>query len=177
MMMARIFYYVRHNITDHTIIVIEPMAIKFRKVMRNITKSALSLLILILFCSIQSPAQVPEDNKVWASVEQDPQFPGGQAALLKWVSDNLRYPSVAKEEGIQGRVVVQFVVKRDGSIGTVKVIRGKDPDLDEEAIRVTRSLPKFAPGRMNGLPVNVWYTLPITFRIEQEEPRKGNTCP
>jgi protein TonB len=143
------------------------MTIKFHKTMRNITKSALSLLILILFCSIQSNAQVPDDNKVWESVEQDPQFPGGQEALLKWVSDNLRYPSVAKEEGIQGRVVVQFVVKIDGSIGTVKVVRGKDPDLDEEAIRVTKSLPKFAPGKMNGHPVNVWYTLPITFKLNQ----------
>lgn len=107
-----------------------------------------------------------DDNKVFESVEQHPQFPGGDAALLKYVSDHIRYPSVAQENNIQGRVVVQFVVTKTGSIGQVKVVRSKDPDLDKEAVRVVKTLPKFVPGKMNGHAVNVWYTLPITFRLQ-----------
>lgn len=112
----------------------------------------------------QSPSN--DDNTIFSSVEQDPSFPGGQAALLQWVSQHIQYPPVAAENGIQGRVTVQFVVTKTGSIGQVKVVRGKDPDLDREAIRVVKSLPKFTPGKMNGHPVNVWYTLPITFRLQ-----------
>ena len=112
------------------------------------------------------PPAPPADDVVFTSVEQDPQFPGGQAALLKWVTDHIKYPAVAQENGIQGRVTVQFVVTKNGTVGQVKVVRGKDPDLDKEAIRVVKSLPKFTPGKMNGHPVNVWYTLPITFRLQ-----------
>ncbi|MDE7412055.1 MAG: energy transducer TonB [Paramuribaculum sp.] len=107
-----------------------------------------------------------EDNYVFEAVEQDPQFPGGQTALLKYIADHIRYPSTAQENGIQGKVIVQFVVTKTGSIGEVKVVRSKDPDLDKEAIRVVKSLPKFTPGKMNGNSVNVWYTLPITFRLQ-----------
>ncbi|MCM1292888.1 MAG: energy transducer TonB [Bacteroides sp.] len=106
-----------------------------------------------------------DDNKVFDSVEQDPVFPGGQAALLKYVADHLKYPPIAAENGIQGKVTVQFVVTKTGAVGQVKVVRGKDPELDKEAVRVVKSLPKFTPGKMNGHAVNVWYTLPITFRL------------
>ena len=99
-------------------------------------------------------------------MEQMPEFPGGQAALLKFINENLRYPAAAIENGIQGRVVVQFVVKKDGSVGDVTVLRGVDSALDQEAIRVCKTLPKFTPGKQNGIPVNVWYTLPIFFRLE-----------
>lgn len=98
-------------------------------------------------------------------MEQPPQFPGGEAALLKYIADHIRYPAAAQENGIQGRVVVQFVVTKDGSIGQVKVVRGKDPDLDKEAKRVVRTLPRFVPGKMNGNNVSVWYTLPINFKL------------
>jgi len=107
-----------------------------------------------------------DDNKVFTSVEQMPQYPGGEAALLADVSKNIRYPSVAQENGIQGKVVVQFVVTKTGQVGEVKVVRGKDPDLDKEAKRVVKTLKKFTPGKMNGNAVNVWYTLPITFRLQ-----------
>ena len=73
---------------------------------------------------------------------------------------------MAMENGVQGRVVVQFVVTKDGSVGQVKVMRGKDPDLDKEAVRVVKSLPRFIPGKMNGQAVNVWYTLPISFKLQ-----------
>ena len=107
-----------------------------------------------------------DDNKVLDVVEQKPQFPGGEAALLKYVAEHIRYPAMAQENNIQGRVVVQFVVTKTGAVGEVKVVRGKDPDLDKEAVRVVKSLPKFVPGKMNGHAVNVWYTLPIQFKLQ-----------
>lgn len=107
-----------------------------------------------------------DDNKVFDVVEQKPQFPGGEAALLKYVAEHIRYPVMAQENNIQGRVVVQFVVTKTGAVGEVKVVRGKDPDLDKEAVRVVKSLPKFVPGKMNGHAVNVWYTLPIQFKLQ-----------
>lgn len=107
-----------------------------------------------------------DDNQVFTVVEQKPQFPGGEAALLKWVGDHIRYPAMAQDNNIQGRVVVQFVVTKTGKVGEVKVIRSKDPDLDKEAVRVVKSLPDFVPGKMNGHSVNVWYTLPVTFKLQ-----------
>jgi protein TonB len=107
----------------------------------------------------------PKKEEIFTAVEQPPQFPGGEAALLKYIADHIRYPAAAQENGIQGRVVVQFVVTKDGSIGQVKVVRGKDPDLDKEAKRVVRTLPRFVPGKMNGNNVSVWYTLPINFKL------------
>ncbi len=108
----------------------------------------------------------PEPEKVFTAVEQMPQFPGGEGELMKYISQNIKYPAMAMENGVQGRVVVQFVVTKDGSVGEVKVVRGKDPDLDREAVRVVKSLPKFIPGKMNGQAVNVWYTLPINFKLQ-----------
>lgn len=105
---------------------------------------------------------------VFQAVEQMPQFPGGDAALMKWISKQIIYPTEAAENGIQGQVVVKFVVKRDGSIGDVVIVRSKDPALDREAVRVVRSLPNFTPGRNNGQPVNVWYTLPVRFKLQSE---------
>ncbi len=107
-----------------------------------------------------------EDNRVFDVVEQKPQFPGGDAALLKFIQEHLHYPPMAQENNIQGRVVVQFVVTKTGAVGDVRVVRGKDPDLDKEAMRVVKLLPKFVPGKMNGHAVNVWYTLPIQFKLQ-----------
>ena len=105
---------------------------------------------------------------IFRHVEQMPEFPGGEAALMKFINENLRYPAAAIENGIQGRVVVQFVVKKDGSVGDVKVIRGIDPTLDQEAIRVCKTLPKFIPGKRydNGEPVDVWFTIPVIFKLD-----------
>ncbi len=107
-----------------------------------------------------------DDNKVFDVVEQKPQFPGGDAALLKYIGENIRYPAAAQENGVQGRVVVKFVVTKTGKVGDVQVVRSKDPDLDREAVRVVKSLPAFIPGKMNGHAVNVWYTLPVTFKLQ-----------
>ena len=104
--------------------------------------------------------------EVFISVEQMPQFPGGDAALLKYLSSHINYPPMAAESNIQGRVVVQFVVDKTGKVGEVTVVRSVDKELDREAVRVCKSLPKFVPGRQNGQPVSVWYTLPVTFKLQ-----------
>lgn len=102
----------------------------------------------------------PNDSIIFRSVEQMPQFPGGEAALLKYIMSHVNYPEGSDLEGV---VILQFVVKTDGSIGEVKVLRGLDPVFDQEAIRLVKSLPNFTPGRQNGQPVAVWYTLPVRF--------------
>lgn len=100
-------------------------------------------------------------------VEQKPMFPGGEAAMYKWLGDQIQYPAAASEEGIQGRVVVQFIVEENGSISHVNVVRGKHPALDAEALRVVKKMPKWNPGRNNGQPVRVIYNLPVTFKLKQ----------
>lgn len=106
-------------------------------------------------------------EEIFNAVEQMPQFPGGEAELLKYIGSHIKYPPMAAENNIQGRVVVKFVVKKDGNVGDVVVLRGKDPDLDKEAQRVVKTLPTFIPGKMNGQSVAVWYTLPINFKLQQ----------
>lgn len=112
--------------------------------------------------------ELPRDDKeeVFYSTHQMPMFPGGDDALMKYLEKNIHYPMSAKDNAIQGKVIVQFVVEKDGSIGEVKVARSVARDLDREAIRLCKSLPKFSPGRnANGEPVRVWYTLPVTFKL------------
>ena len=106
------------------------------------------------------------DEKVYTVIEQMPQFPGGESELLGYISKNLKYPVIAQENGIQGKVIVRFVVTKNGSVDKVEVVRQLDPACDKEAMRVIRSLPKFIPGKQNGVNVSVWYTLPITFKLE-----------
>ena len=107
-----------------------------------------------------------EETKVFDVVEQMPSFPGGDAELMKFLSSHIKYPVVAEENGIQGRVIATFVVERDGSISDVKVIKSVDPSLDKEAIRVLKSMPKWIPGKQNGSAVRVKYTVPVTFRLQ-----------
>ena len=107
-----------------------------------------------------------EETKVFDVVEEMPQFPGGQAALLEYLAKNIKYPVVAEENGVQGRVIVTFVVERDGSITDVKVVKSVDPSLDKEATRVVKSMPKWQPGKQNGSAVRVKYTVPVQFRLQ-----------
>ena len=107
-----------------------------------------------------------EETKVFDVVEQMPSFPGGDAELMKFLSSHIKYPVVAEENGIQGRVIATFVVERDGSISDVKVVKSVDPSLDKEAIRVLKSMPKWIPGKQNGSAVRVKYTVPVTFRLQ-----------
>ena len=108
----------------------------------------------------------PEKEEVFRAVEQMPRFPGGEAELMKYLSSHINYPTMAMENNVQGRVVVQFVVTKTGKIGEVKVVRSVDRDLDKEAVRVCKTLPDFIPGKMNGQAVNVWYTLPVSFKLQ-----------
>lgn len=112
------------------------------------------------------PPKHEEENKVFDIVEQQPLFPGGPAALMKYLSDNTKYPVVAQENGVQGRVTVQFVVEKDGSISDVHVLRGVDPSLDKEAVRVVKSMPRWTPGKQNGITVRVNYRVPVLFRLQ-----------
>lgn len=116
-----------------------------------------------------APGPVVEDgdeNDIFEVVEQNPAFPGGEKALMDWLHKNLKYPPVAQENGIQGRVLVQFVVNKDGSIVDPKVIRAVDASLDKEAMRVVQAMPKWTPGRQRGKAVRVRFTLPVTFRLQ-----------
>ena len=112
------------------------------------------------------PAEEAPTNQVFQAVEQMPQFPGGYEALFKYLSSNIKYPPMACENDIQGKVIVQFIVDKTGNVGEVKVVRSVDKELDKEAVRVCKSLPKFIPGRQNGQAVSVWYTLPVTFKLQ-----------
>ena len=107
-----------------------------------------------------------EETKVFDVVEQMPSFPGGPSALFEYLSKNIKYPVVAEENGIQGRVIVSFVVERDGSITDVRVVKSVDPSLDKEAVRVVKAMPKWIPGKQNGSAVRVKYTVPVTFRLQ-----------
>ena len=114
----------------------------------------------------EPPKQEAEQNKVFDVVEQQPQFPGGMGALNQWLGSNIKYPAMAAENGIEGRVIVQFVVERDGSVSGVHVVRGVDSSLDKEATRVVAQMPKWIPGKQNGSAVRVKYTVPVTFRLQ-----------
>lgn len=109
----------------------------------------------------------PKPSEAFRAVEQQAQFPGGQAALSKWLSNNLRYPERAQQNDIQGRVIVEFIVNLDGSIQNVKVIKGVDKDLDNEAIRVVKKMPKWQPGKNNGVAVRSYFTLPVNFKLQK----------
>ena len=108
---------------------------------------------------------VSADNNVHDVAEQMPSFPGGQSAMMSYVSRSIKYPTVAEENGIQGLVTVSFVVEKDGSISGAKVIRSVDPSLDKEALRIIRSMPRWTPGKQDGKPVRVKYTIPVRFKL------------
>lgn len=116
------------------------------------------------------PVQVekPKDDEIFVAVEQQAEFPGGQAALMKYLSNNIRYPESAQQNDIQGRVIVKFVVEKDGSIGAVTIAKGVDKDLDREAIRVVKRMPKWQPGKNNGVAVRSYFTLPVTFKLQNQ---------
>ena len=123
--------------------------------------------VLQLKQAVAQPEPKPvEETKVFEVVEQMPSFPGGDAALMAYLRDNMKYPVVAAENGVQGRVVVSFVVERDGSITDVKVARSVDPSLDREAVRVVKSMPHWIPGKQNGSAVRVKYNVPVSFKLQ-----------
>lgn len=121
----------------------------------------------IKYVPVAVEEEEPEEKTIFEVVEQMPEFPnGGMAGLMQYLSKNIKYPTIAQENGTQGRVTVQFVVNRDGSIVDAKVLRGVDPYLDKEAIRVISSMPKWKPGMQRGKAVRVKYTVPVMFRLQ-----------
>lgn len=120
--------------------------------------------------SVQKVAssEIPTTNDVFMVVEQMPEFPGGMSACLKFLADHVAYPKEAAEKKIQGRVIVQFVVMKDGSIANARVLRAVDPLLDAEALRVIGLMPKWKPGTQRGQAVNVKFTMPVTFRLNKD---------
>ena len=121
----------------------------------------------IKYVPVAVEEEEPEEQTIFEVVEQMPEFPnGGMAGLMQYLSKNIKYPAIAQENGTQGRVTVQFVVNRDGSIVDAKVLRGVDPYLDKEAIRVISSMPKWKPGMQRGKAVRVKYTVPVMFRLQ-----------
>ena len=121
-------------------------------------------------------AESPEDTaqfknaesteKTYVVVEQMPAFPGGGAALMKYLSENIKYPEAAEKAGEQGRVVVNFIVEKDGAISNVNVVRSVTPTLDAEAVRVIKAMPKWVPGKQDGQFVRVKYNVPVSFRLQ-----------
>lgn len=113
-----------------------------------------------------------KEDKVFDVVEHMPEYPGGMEALMKYISMNVRYPKEAEEKNIQGRVIATFVVEKNGSISRAKVVKSVDPLLDEEALRVIYAMPNWIPGRQNGEPVAVKYTVPLAFRLQGNEKKE-----
>jgi protein TonB len=115
---------------------------------------------------IQQEAEEEEESEVFFIVENMPEFPGGELALRKFIANAIKYPVIAQENGIQGKVYVNFVVDKDGSVSQARIARGVDPSLDKEALRVVNTLPKWKPGMQRGKPVRVSYTVPISFVLQ-----------
>jgi TonB family protein len=125
----------------------------------------LALTLLSLNASGQKTETGMTDG-AYQKVDIMPEFPGGDAVLLKYIGDSTRYPKDAKEKGIQGKVIVRFMVQKDGTVSDVSVLQGVSPSLDSESIRVVKTLPKFTPGELNGKKVPVWFMIPITFSLK-----------
>lgn len=110
----------------------------------------------------------PKEEEIFVAVEQQAEFPGGMAALMKWLSNNIRYPEAAQQNDVQGRVVVKFVVEKDGSVSQAQIVKGVDKDLDKEALRVVNKMPKWQAGKNNGVAVRSYFTLPVSFKLQQQ---------
>ncbi|MDE6697546.1 MAG: TonB family protein [Muribaculaceae bacterium] len=118
---------------------------------------------------VKEPEPVkPKEEEIFQAVEQQAEFPGGTQALMKWLSSNIRYPEAAQQNDVQGRVIVKFVVEKDGSVSQAQILKGVDKDLDKEALRVVNKMPKWQAGKNNGVAVRSYFTLPVQFRLQQQ---------
>ena len=116
---------------------------------------------------VEAPVEEEEEEVIFVVVESMPEFPGGQQAMMKYIAENIKYPVIAQENGIQGRVICQFVVEKDGKVSDIQVVRSSgEASLDKEAQRVINSMPRWKPGKQRGKPVRVKYTLPVNFRLQ-----------
>ena len=120
---------------------------------------------VVVQAPVAAPVEEEEEQQIFVVVEKMPEFPGGEEAMRRYLARNIRYPLIAQENGIQGRVICQFVVNADGKIVDVQVVRGVEASLDAEAVRVIQSMPSWTPGKQGGKSVRVKYTLPIRFKL------------
>ncbi len=128
------------------------------------------MFVIAAFCSQNIFAQDKSaGDEVFMIVEEMPEFPGGEEVLRKFIANNVKYSEIAKENGIKGKVYVSFTVSDEGKVIDAKVVRGADPSLDSEALRVINTLPLWKPGKQNGVPVNVRYTVPVNFELNKNE--------
>ena len=135
------------------------------KTRKNVSLKVALMMLVLLFSFMTSTAQTKKNDMEYCIVEMMPQYPGGLAAMLKYIRENIKYPEQAMKERIQGRVTVSFIVEKDGSISNVKAVRSVHPLLDKEAVRMVKSMPKWSPGKNNGKPVRVRFNLPVMFKL------------
>ena len=122
---------------------------------------------VVIAAPVEAPVEEEEEEVIFVIVEQNAEFPGGQKALMKYLAENIKYPVIAQESGLQGRVICQFVVNKDGSIEDIQVVRSAgDKSLDNEAVRVIKTMPKWHPGKQRGKAVRVRFTLPVVFKLQ-----------
>ena len=120
----------------------------------------------VKYTPVEVEEEEVEEEQIFQIVEEAASFPGGIGECMKWLGKNIKYPTISQENGVQGRVIVQFVVNRDGTIVDAKVVRGVDPYLDKEALRVVNLMPKWTPGKQRGKAVRCQFTLPVQFRLQ-----------
>ena len=120
----------------------------------------------VKYTPVEVEEEEVEEEQIFQIVEEAASFPGGIGECMKWLGKNIKYPTISQESGVQGRVIVQFVINRDGSIVDAKVVRGVDPYLDKEALRVVNLMPKWTPGKQRGKAVRCQFTLPVQFRLQ-----------
>ncbi len=136
------------------------------KTRKNVSLKVALMMFVLLFSFMTSTAQTKKNDMEYCIVEMMPQYPGGLAAMLKYIRENIKYPEQAMKERIQGRVTVSFIIEKDGSISDVKAVRSVHPLLDKEAVRMVKSMPKWSPGKNNGKPVRVRFNLPVMFKLK-----------
>jgi len=125
----------------------------------------LPVFILVFFVFPSNASGQNKPDEPYFAVDEMPVFPGGDVALMKFIATNMQYPEGAKENNIEGKVIIRFCVTAEGGINQITVIKSVDPELDSEAMRVVKKLPVFKPGKKGGVPVPVWYMVPITFKM------------
>ena len=135
------------------------------KTRKNVSLKVALMMLVLLFSFMTSTAQTKKNDMLFSVVEVMPQYPGGQIAMLKYIMENIKYPEQAMKKGIQGRVVVSFIVEKDGRVSNVRLLRSVESSLDKEAVRVVKSMPKWSPGKQNGKPVRVRFNVPVMFKL------------
>lgn len=135
------------------------------KTRKNVSLKVALMMFVLLFSFMTSTAQTKKNDMLFSVVEVMPQYPGGQIAMMKYIMENMKYPEQAMKKGIQGRVVVSFIVEKDGRVSNVRLLRSVESSLDKEAVRVVKSMPKWSPGKQNGKPVRVRFNVPVMFKL------------